>query len=940
MCCGWYFNASPISRCLAIGRQTDHAAKRGAMADYVTRHGLIAHFGRLGNEIVTNFDLAQLETAFSAATALATSDAREAYLQELASQNLPLATEVRKLLASNQRANHFFEAPHNQRLRMLMTTLGNPSLVVENEVDEFLRQSLPPHLPHELARLSDHFALLELVAVGSTGFLFRGFDCHLNRPVAIKALAPSVARDARQKSAFIDEARLASRIKHPNVVTIYHVEPGSVDRPNAFIAMEWIDGHNLQERLDADPSALRIQAGRILSQLTAGIAAIHAQGIVHRDIKPGNLLLETGTGRVVIVDFGLAFESNVSEALFLPAGTPLYMSPEQVSGEKPTDRSDQFSLALVAFQCLTGQHPFVTQSIPELLEHIKQAKWSQEPTAYGLSPPALQVFRQALSPQPSERYPSVDKFYHELQPVIGGLPDLTTGSPPPPSALHSQIASSDTRETRRGQNWAGVASIALAAIFVATLLTTYAWRAWTPPTEAEGRASSQPVPTDPLTDSSSAATLSPLKWLDERTCVNRVAIEFTKVPAPSDSIIDGKRAEFANHPEYTDGIDWRNWTRPFLISSEPITFRQCIAVMKQPPVTVRLANLSYDLDAPVTNLYRREMQQFCDELNRLEGHGDSGYRIAELQEWSFATYGAAMLVAPDQAAEIEAAVLGRSIALTETPTVPANSATESTKATDSNGRAAEPPAWAKNLFLRLPMGDYWEFTATQKPTLQQLDGVLSLHEWGQRRNAEEHVLVGRPNEDLFLHWFDLNNGCNDFFVGLENLKPLTETDGETSYLRPIEQGTPGTVTYRYQTAEPIVAAEVKAGLYLYHPSDEGGVRIRGRRTESDSPLAEQPWRDVLQVTGVYDKEIRTDISDFVRGMREFEIQYWVVNHSEPRHYAQIFRGLLLKRDNRYLPCFVSLTTAGPQASVRSTGPIPEHFMDPRVTFRISYSLNE
>ena len=194
--------------------------------------------------------------------------------------------------------------------------------------------------------------------------------------------------------------------------------------------------------------------------------------------------------------------------------------------------------------------------------------------------------------------------------------------------------------------------IALTAILLIALVTIYSrWKSQ-PATELADQGSSQPSPADPWNDSAAAGTSSPWRWLDERTCVNRVAIEFTKVPAPSDSIIDGKRAEFANHPEYTDGIDWRNWTSPFLISREPITFRQYIAVMKQPPVTVRLANLSYDLDAPVTNLYRREMQQFCDELNRLEGHGDSGYRIAELQEWSFATYGAAMLVAPDQATEI------------------------------------------------------------------------------------------------------------------------------------------------------------------------------------------------------------------------------------------------------------------------------------------------
>lgn len=894
---------------------------------------------------MTSFDLSRLEAVFSTTAALPTPEAREAYLQELAGENAELVAEVRKLLANQQSANKFFEAPHDQRLRMLMTTLGNQSYVLETEVGEFLRQAWPPQQPDEVARLSDHFALHELVAVGSTGFLFRGYDCHLNRTVAIKALAPSVSRDPQRKSAFIEEARLASRIKHPNVVTIYHVDPGTTERPNAFIAMEWLDGQNLQQWLEQDPQSVRLRAPQLIAQMSAGLAAIHAQRIVHRDIKPGNLLFEKQTGRLVIVDFGLAFESGVTEALFLPAGTPLYMSPEQVMGQKPTDHSDQFSLAVVAFQILTGLHPFAGQSVAELLEHIKRGELNLESNAHRLSSGALQVFRKAFAPLPADRYHTVEHFYQALRQVVKALPGL-------PSGNAATMALEDFNKTKSRSVWRqwtkdpAAIGLGLAIVALATLGLGYLWYAGNrpfdngrpDPTESadngsEGRSSESSA----TGDKANSDQAQGWRWLDEHTMVNRFDIEFTKVPPPSDSIVDGLRASFENHPEYTDGLDWRNWTQPYLISSSPITFRQYLSVMKHAPKTIQQNGIPYDLDAPVTHVFYREMRQFCEKLNELEGLnelkglvGRQGYSIASHQQWSFAAYGDAMLSAPADAEKIEARLLQN--APNASPA--RQGSNELLRENDSDANAH----WIEKLHLRHPIGPYWELTSTQKPTLQELDGLIPLHDWGRRRNAEEFVVVGRPTEDLQLHWFDLHNGCNNHFVSMENLMPYTESDGETSYMHPIEFGKPGMVTYRYQTDGPIITAAIQSGLFIYHVGDEGGVRIRGRRSDRDPPLAEQAWVDAINAKGVYDKTLTIDITDIVQGMREFEIQYWVVNRIEPKHYAQIFRGVLWKREARVPTCFVSLTTQRPEASIKATGPIPEHFVDPRITFRISLDL--
>jgi serine/threonine protein kinase len=174
--------------------------------------------------------------------------------------------------------------------------------------------------------------------------------------VAIKALAPQLAATSPARKRFLREARSAAAVRHENIVAIYSVD----DKPLPYLAMEYIAGQTLQQKLDACgplevPDVLRI--GR---QIAAGLAAAHATGLIHRDIKPSNILLENPIEIVKITDFGLARaadDASVTQSGLI-AGTPMYMSPEQALGETIDQRADLFSLGSVLYTMCGGVPPF------------------------------------------------------------------------------------------------------------------------------------------------------------------------------------------------------------------------------------------------------------------------------------------------------------------------------------------------------------------------------------------------------------------------------------------------------------------------------------------------------------------------------------------------------------------------------------------------------
>jgi WD40 repeat protein len=222
--------------------------------------------------------------------------------------------------------------------------------------DEELAFLGPPQEPGHLGRLG-HYEVLEVVGRGAFGIVLKAFDEALHRVVAIKALTPQLAAVGSARKRFSREARAAAAVSHDHVVPIFAIEEAN-DPP--YLVMQFVAGRSLQERIDRTGPLELKEVLRIGMQAAQGLAAAHAQGLVHRDVKPANILLENGVERVKITDFGLARAADDASvtASGVIAGTPMYMAPEQARGEAVDQRSDLFSLGSVLYAMCTGRPPF------------------------------------------------------------------------------------------------------------------------------------------------------------------------------------------------------------------------------------------------------------------------------------------------------------------------------------------------------------------------------------------------------------------------------------------------------------------------------------------------------------------------------------------------------------------------------------------------------
>jgi WD40 repeat protein len=211
--------------------------------------------------------------------------------------------------------------------------------------------------PSHLGRL-DQFAILDVIGRGGMGIVLRGFDTYLERDVAVKVLNPSMAKDEVARERFCRESRTAASVTHENVVAVHHVAlEESSDLP--YLVMQLIDGESLDHRLARGRLPLK-DIVSIGAQVAAGLAAAHEKGLIHRDIKPANVLLERGTNRVKLTDFGLARAADDVRltGTGLVSGTPLYMAPEQARGEDLDARADLFSLGVLLYELCAGVTPF------------------------------------------------------------------------------------------------------------------------------------------------------------------------------------------------------------------------------------------------------------------------------------------------------------------------------------------------------------------------------------------------------------------------------------------------------------------------------------------------------------------------------------------------------------------------------------------------------
>ncbi len=279
---------------------------------------------------------------------------------------------------------------------------------------------------------------------GGMGMVYLGYDPLLDRQVAIKVLAPHLMWEQESVERFLREARAAARLKHPNIVTIYDV--GQEDNWYYFV-MEYLPGEPLAARLHPQQAMPIDEALPILGSLAAGLDYAHQRGIIHRDVKPSNVVITT-EGHIVLTDFGIARAAQEGRLTMTGTvvGTPEYMAPEQADGRGVDARSDQYSLAVIAYQMLTGQVPFQAESTLGLIYKLVSAP--PPPLSQyrpDLPPAAGAVLARALAKDPNARYPTVLAFVEALGRALQGVPRRTTlpirlTAPPATASAKASVA--------------------------------------------------------------------------------------------------------------------------------------------------------------------------------------------------------------------------------------------------------------------------------------------------------------------------------------------------------------------------------------------------------------------------------------------------------------------------------------------------------------------
>ncbi len=293
----------------------------------------------------------------------------------------------------------------------LESSLAPDAEVQPEEISlEFLQ---PPSHPEMLGRLG-RYEVERVIGAGGMGVVLKAFDTELNRPVAIKVLAPHLSHSGAARRRFSREAQAAAAIVHENVIPIYDVQDTS-ELP--YLVMQYVPGESLQARVDRDGPLSTEEMLRISAQVAAGLAAAHEQGLVHRDVKPANILLQEAIDRVLISDFGLARTADDASLTRtgIVAGTPHYMSPEQARGTTIDCRSDQFGLGSVLYFMCTGHPPFRADGAMAVLNRICHDSHRPVDEVNTQVPPNVSdLIDRLLEKSPEQRFGSVDLVTRSL----------------------------------------------------------------------------------------------------------------------------------------------------------------------------------------------------------------------------------------------------------------------------------------------------------------------------------------------------------------------------------------------------------------------------------------------------------------------------------------------------------------------------------------------
>ena len=314
-----------------------------------------------------------------------------------------------------------------------------------------------------IVAIGDQYDVEEEIGRGGMSVVYRAIDLRLRREVAIKVLPPDLAFRADVRARFQREAEMAARLSHPHIVPIYSVdERGGL----VYFVMALIVGEPLGARLARLGPMQPEEARAILRSIADALAYAHSRGVIHRDIKPDNILLDVESGRPMVTDFGIARAAETDSRLTVTGtamGTPTYMSPEQAMGERELDgRSDIYSLGVVAYQMLVGEPPFVATNTPAMLmKHVSERPRPLDERRPGLPRSLTSAIERALAKRPDDRWPDARAFRDALmasdapraiapsewQAARPVRPDSPSSQPPQPRSIPSRLAGHPERMT-------------------------------------------------------------------------------------------------------------------------------------------------------------------------------------------------------------------------------------------------------------------------------------------------------------------------------------------------------------------------------------------------------------------------------------------------------------------------------------------------------------
>jgi len=345
-------------------------------------------------------NLAKIEKIYHAALAKSGNE-RDEFLKKACGDDEELRREVESLLEFDEKAADFIEAPPEDIAADIFAKKNNEKLI---------------------GKTLNHYRVLEVLGAGGMGEVYLAEDTKLGRKIALKILPSQFSSDAERKARFEQEARAASALNHPNIITIYSIESAeNLD----FIATELVEGKTLRERINEEPFSAE-ETVEIALQIASALEAAHSVGIVHRDIKPANIMIRRD-GYVKVLDFGLAkltmtggdsgsFDTREQTAPNRVMGTINYMSPEQALGEKVDARTDIFSLGVVLYEMLSGVQPFAGASDAA----VYNATINKNPASLSETNPNIpnaldQIIKHTLEKKRENRYQTISDLSRDLQ---------------------------------------------------------------------------------------------------------------------------------------------------------------------------------------------------------------------------------------------------------------------------------------------------------------------------------------------------------------------------------------------------------------------------------------------------------------------------------------------------------------------------------------------